>query len=267
MIFGGVFVETQNIKEIISLIKSRNSLGFDLLYKHYFRFMFSVAYSVLNNEEDCYDVIQTLMLRLLKLDESLFPTDHELSWLRTVIKNEALMKLRKEKQTVPLDDEIEIPVQDKRIEDFVDMEQFKALIAPLNERQRKVVTMKILGDMTHKEISKVLSVPIGTVQWLYNTSIKELRRIMTALSAFVLFCGGGMAYQIISSLHTEETPGDFGISSVPLEEPALSPWLPISIGLFVLVTAALIIFYNFSDRLPTKRFTRRIYNMKPQNRR
>lgn len=260
-------METHDIKEIIILIKSRDTLGFELLYKYYFRFMFSVAYSVLNNEEDCYDVIQTIMLRLMKLDESLFPTDHELSWLRTVIKNEALMKLRKDKNTVSLDDEIEIPIQDKRIEDFVDMEQFKSLIAPLNERQRKVVTMKILGDMTHKEISKVLSIPIGTVQWIYNTSIRELRRIMTGLATLMLLCGGGMAYQIISSFRSEEAPGDFGISSVPLEEPALSPWLPISIGLFVLVTAALIIFYKFSDRLPTKRFTRRIYNTKPQIRR
>lgn len=54
MSFGGVFAETQDIKEIIRLIKSRDSLGFEMLYKHYFRFMFSVAYSVLDNEEDYY---------------------------------------------------------------------------------------------------------------------------------------------------------------------------------------------------------------------
>ena len=157
-------MDTQNIKKIILLIKKKNSSGFELLYQHYFRFLFSVAYSILNNEEDCYDVIQSVKMRLYMLDERLFPSDHELSWLKTVVKNEALMKLRKEKNTVPLEMVFEFPVQEQRIKNFVDMEQFHALTSTLNEKQRKVVTMKLLGDMTHREISECLSIPIRTVQ-------------------------------------------------------------------------------------------------------
>ena len=246
------------MKEIIQMIKEKNSLGFELLYQHYFRFLFSTAYSVLNNEDDSYDVIQSVMLRLYMLDEKLFPSEHELSWLKTVVKNEALMKLRKEKATVPLDDAFELPMQDQRIDDFVDMEQFNALTATLNERQRKVVTMKIMGDMTHKEIAQMLSVPIGTVQWLYNTSIKKLRHAMAALAAFVLFCGSGMVYQIIQYFHSAEMPGEVGIASIPAAEPVMSPWLPASIGLFALAAAAFILFFKFSDKLPTKRLTKSI---------
>lgn len=251
-------METKDIKEMIRLIKEKDSTGFELLYQHYFRFLFSIAYSVLKNEEDSYDVIQSVMLRLYILDKKLFPSEHELSWLKTVVKNEALMKLRKEKVTVPLEAAFDLPVQDQRIDSFVDMEQFNALTAALNERQRKVVTMKVLGGMTHKEISLILSIPMGTVQWLYNTSIQKLRRIMATLAAFVLFCGSGMTYQLIQYFRPEETPGDVWISSIPPAEPVVSPWLPASIGLFVLAAAALILFFLFSDRLPTKRLSKRI---------
>ena len=93
-------MQNNDIKKILELVKEKNQSGFDLLYQHYFRFLFSIAYSVLNSEEDSYDVIQSVMLRFYQLDQNLFPSDHELSWLKTVVKNEALMHLRREKSTV-----------------------------------------------------------------------------------------------------------------------------------------------------------------------
>lgn len=257
---GGLWenlMDTRNIREIISLIRKKDAEGFELLYRYYFRCLFSVAYSVLNDEDVSQDVIQSVMLRLYGLDEKLFPSAHELSWLKTVVKNEALMKLRKEKNTVPVEEAPELPVLEQRIEDFIDMEQFHALTADLNERQRKVVAMKILGDMTHREIAEFLSIPVGTVQWIYNTSIRQLRRIMTGLSALTLALGGGLICQLIRRFRVEEMPGQMGIESIPAE-PAGTVWLPVSIGLFLLALAAWIIFFKFSDRIPTKRLRRRI---------
>ncbi len=70
------------------------SYGYRKHQGDYFRCLFSVAYSVLNDEDASQDVIQSVMLRLYGLDEKLFPSAHELSWLKTVVKNAALMKLR-----------------------------------------------------------------------------------------------------------------------------------------------------------------------------
>lgn len=250
-------MDTQNIKEIISLIKEKDPSGFELLYQHYFRFMFSVAFSVLNNEEDSYDMIQSVMMRLYQLDETLFPSDHELTWLKTVVKNEALMHLRREKDTTPLEEAAEFPVFDQKIEDFVDMDAFHKLMAPLNERQRKVVSMKILGDMTHKEIAQMLSIPIGTVQWIYATSIKKLRRTVTALTALALTFGSGFAYQLHQYLKlSEEVPGDVGIAGIPPAVPAMSPWLIAFPLLFFIVIGAGILLFKFSDRIPTKRLSK-----------
>ena len=252
-------MQNHNIKEILNLIKEKDTAGFDLMYRDYFRFLFSVAYSVLNKEEDTYDVIQSVMMRLYQLDENLFPNDHELSWLKTVVKNEALMHLRREKSSVTLDETAEFPVLDQRIEDFVDMDSFRELTAPLNERQRRVVTMKILGDMTHKEIAQILSIPIGTVQWTYNTSIKKLRRILTALTSLAVVFGGASGYQLVQYLRgTAEETGDIGISSIPAAEPVISVWMIVCFVLFVLAVGACVFFYKFSDRIPTKSLIKRI---------
>ena len=60
-------MQSNDIKKILALVKEKNPSGFDLLYQHYFRFLFSVAYSVLNSEKDSYDVIQSVMMRLAQL--------------------------------------------------------------------------------------------------------------------------------------------------------------------------------------------------------
>ena len=57
----------------------------------------STAYMVLRQESDAMDAVQNAALRLYTMDESLFPSDHELTWLHMVVKNEALMVLRKKK--------------------------------------------------------------------------------------------------------------------------------------------------------------------------
>lgn len=247
-------MDAKHIKKIIGMISDKEPQGFEMLYNDYFRFMFGIAYSVLKNENDCYDVIQNVMLRLYALNEALFPRDSEFKWLQTVVKNEALSYLRREKDTSPLEDAFEIPTQDKEIEDFVDMESFYSMTASLNEKQRTVVTMKILGDMTHKEISNVLSLPIGTVQWIYATSIKKLRHTLTALTCLVLGFGGGVWYQLSQFFGANaEQPGDVGISSIPPAEPALSPWLIAFSVFFLLSVTAWILFFKFSDRIPTNR--------------
>ena len=46
----------------------------------------------------------------------------------------------------------------------------------LNEGEREIINLKILGDLTFKEIASVLSMPMGTVTWKYQNAVKKIRR-------------------------------------------------------------------------------------------
>ena len=82
----GVKQDTKHadLPEILTLIRKKNQAGFELLYAWYYRFLFSTAYMVLRQESDAMDAVQNAALRLYTMDESLFPSDHELAWLHTV---------------------------------------------------------------------------------------------------------------------------------------------------------------------------------------
>lgn len=95
-----------------------------------------------------------------------------------------------------------------------------------------------------------MSMPVGTVQWLYNTSIKSLRRTLTALVSVAIVSAVGLLYQAAQYFRTpaQEPGGDFGISSIPPAEPSLSPWFTVWLTLLIVSIVAGILFSNF----PTK---------------
>ncbi len=46
----------------------------------------------------------------------------------------------------------------------------------LKPSERQVVSLKVLGELTFKEIADVMGIPMGTVTWKYQNAIKKLRR-------------------------------------------------------------------------------------------
>lgn len=178
------------MNEIFVLLRQNDRNGLKNLYNTYYNKMYGIAFLFVKNEQMSEDVIHNVMYKFLTMDINLFPSTSETTWLYNVIKNEALMLLRKESKTISLELIDEVLIEDKNINEYVDMEAFYSIIKPLNEERQKIVTLKILGDYTHKEIAKMLDKPIGTIQWLYNTSIKKLRTILSSLMGFIimLFC-------------------------------------------------------------------------------
>lgn len=92
--------------------------------------------------------------------------------------------------------------EEKEINEFVDMDKFNSIIKDLDDRRKKIVTLKILGDYTHKEISEMLDIPIGTVQWLYSTSVSKLKKIIYSTIVCIVAWAGifaGLVGKLIAS--------------------------------------------------------------------
>jgi len=253
-------MNTIKIDTIFDLIKNKEPRGLELLYEHYFRIMYGVAYSITGNDELSKDAVQNTLIKLFSLEPHKFPKAHALTWLYSVVKNETLMLLRKEKHFIDISTIAEkLPVVDKSIEDFADMENYYSLISSLNEKQQQIVTLKVLGGMSHKEISHMLQEPIGTIQWTYNMSIKKLRVALSTMAAFVIMLGTGFVYKLIRAFDIEyieipEMEKPVNISTPPI----IDAWVIVLGICFLLSVTALIVFFRNSDKLPTKRKARRI---------
>lgn len=246
-------MERMHLKPIIALIKDNKKEGMELLYEHYFQMMYGVAFSIVKNKEDSHDIVQNVMLKLLNLSDEKLPQKGEVSWLYTVVKNEALMLIRKERKKVDIDNITEQGELDSEIESFVDMASYYAMIEGLSEKEKEIVTLKVLGGLSHKEIAQILGKPMGTVQWLYNGSIKKLR---TALNVSALLMAGVFVKRYIDQMsiiedyaieidHFEENPIDLTLweKNVQLfNDPIL-----LTIGIVLLVLMVTSILMNISQ--------------------
>ena len=239
------------VTEIFDLLRSgKQHDGVELLYKHHYNKMYGVAFSIVKNEDVSQDIVHNVVYKLMLLETSKFPSSNELTWLYKVVKNEALMFLRSNSISLISLEDVKEPIsEDRDIHDFVDMDMYYSMIKGLKDEQRQVVTLKVLGGYTHKEISVMLGKPIGTIQWIYNTSVKKLKvmlsSIMLAIFASVFGCVERLTNYIEQVKAVPEVPGQ--TVHIPFDY---------SIVIFAVIFAVLIsvfmIIYIKSYRIPTK---------------
>ncbi len=250
------------LNTIFELLRNYDTYGFELLYENYFRLMYGVAFSISKNDETSKDAIQNTMFNLYKLDCNKFPTSNELSWLYKVVKNETLQLLRKEKEKISIDDIAELPDLNNDINLIVDMDSYEQLVMQLNDRQRKIVTLKIVSGLTHKEISEMLDIPLGTVMWSYNTSIKKLRLVLSGLTSVFILSLGTILYRLFdaktkaNSLISESyTTLEYYPSSKVGSSAQIVSSFNINIVLYIVVICmllSLILLFIKSDKIPNR---------------
>lgn len=238
------------IKDVFMELKRDKDRGLELLYNNYHTVLLGIAFKYTKSKELSEDIVQDVYLKLLHLDPSYFPKKAELSWLYVVTKNQAVTYIRKESKYV-LTDQFDHLEDTSGFENLTDM-TFDEMIEPLNETQKEVVSLKLYSGLTHKEIGKLLNKPIGTVQWIFNTSIKRLRKVLLTsviLSGILMISGVSRYGYLYYDLHYNSSPITPGIDIKAYYTDSLGiTFIVVSIILFLLT----VFFYKKTDVLPTK---------------
>lgn len=83
-------------------MKTSRNEALTKLYESYFKTIYGVALSICKDQEQSYDIVQNVILRLKTLPNDKLPSSGEMTWLYTVTKNEALQEMRRDKGALPL---------------------------------------------------------------------------------------------------------------------------------------------------------------------
>ena len=180
------------LKVIFNRIRNGDKTAFSDLFLNYRKLVFSVAMSIINNYDSAKDITQNVFLKLYILDKDKFPASSELSWLYTVAKNESLVFMRRKPKEVSIEGYEEVPDQDV-FQEVISKDTYYSLVKNLPQEQREIVTLKVLGGLTYKEIAAILKMPIGTVQWKYHKAVHKLR---TAWSNLLLAVAAALVWTL-----------------------------------------------------------------------
>lgn len=131
--------------------------------------IYRFALSILKNPELAEDVLQETFLRLLQSDALQFQPGMEKAWLYRVARNLCYDHLRRQKRECPETAHMEAKGGEL---------EFTELIAPLSATEREIVSLKILGNLTHREIAAVLHFTVHGTKKRYERALKKLREGM-----------------------------------------------------------------------------------------
>lgn len=176
----------QDLNLIFQALRNGNTNKLDELYEKYNKIVYGIAYSILKNKEDSEDIVQTIFTKIYQMDKDKLPTKNEASWLYSLTKNETLNYLRGKKQELDLDDIYYLADEDKELNCIIDNDSYNRIISKLDKQEQEIVSLKILSNMSFKEISQLLNIPIGTVQWKYYTSLYTLRLLLGNISMVII---------------------------------------------------------------------------------
>lgn len=179
-------INEKELKEIFIELKKSNKKAFEELYSKYKTIVYSIAFSILKNKAEAEDIMQTVFEKIYSMEKEKLPTKNEASWIYALARNETISTIRKRKNNVSLENIYEIENNTSEIESIIDKETYNKLINGLNEKEKEIISLKILAKLSFAEISKLLNEPVGTVKWRYYKTVNTLKILITNLGMFVI---------------------------------------------------------------------------------
>lgn len=150
------------------------------VYEAYIGFIYSVVRQVLQNREDAEDVTSEFFIKLWGLADRYESRRGHRAWMAAVARNMAVDLTRKRKRELLTEDIVGgLPEQaagddvEREVVGDISLEQALEILKP---GEREVINLKIMGDLTFREIADILGQPMGTVTWRYQNAVRKLRR-------------------------------------------------------------------------------------------
>lgn len=179
---------------LIERVARRDESALKILYDSTSGKLYGLSLRVLRHQEWAEDALQDTFLQVWRnaadYRASLSPP---MAWLTLIVRSRSLDVLRRRRsEREHLTDSIDETLTDTLEGDAANpqdtalaSQQALALhrcLGRLENRQREVVSLAYLRDMSHHELASQLSLPLGTVKTWIRRGLEQLRACMTRLA-------------------------------------------------------------------------------------
>jgi RNA polymerase sigma factor, sigma-70 family len=167
-------------------VQERNQrLRFEQLILPHLDAAYNLARWLTHNDQDAQDMVQDACLRAFRFFPGFRGGDSRI-WLLTIVRNTCYtwqQQRRLDEQTTPFDEEIhDIESETLNPETLhlrrIDQQKIRAAIEALPVEFREVIVLRELEELSYKDISVIIHVPLGTVMSRLARARKQLQRYL-----------------------------------------------------------------------------------------
>jgi RNA polymerase sigma-70 factor (ECF subfamily) len=166
--------------------------AFRRLVEKYQRAVYNIAWRMVRNEEDAWDLVQEIFLRVYRGLASYDQKRPFSTWLYRVASNLCIDHLRRRRlQTVSIhpreegrerSEDLALadpgPLPDRLHEIHRLAERVDALLERLSPMYRVILHLRYREQLSYEELAEVLEIPLGTVKARLHRAHETLRRLL-----------------------------------------------------------------------------------------
>lgn len=157
-------------------ISAGNKDAFCTLYEQTASAVYAYALSLLHNQRDAEDAMQETYLKIRSAAHLYRPMGKPMAWVLTIARNVCLMKFRQSRHSAPVSfDDLPEGVDCSQVEDREDRIVLETAFQALSQAECQIVVLHAVSGLKHREISKLMNLPLSTVLSRYNRAISKLR--------------------------------------------------------------------------------------------
>lgn len=137
--------------------------------------LYKIAFMYVENEDDALDCVQDAMIKAIRYLRNLKEPQYFNTWITRITINSCkdFIKKNNRAKLVDISDYENILTNDYVINE--NDEEFLEIISKLSDRERDLIIMRYLDDMSLKDIAKKSKEPLGTIKSRMSRTLKKLR--------------------------------------------------------------------------------------------
>lgn len=148
--------------------------------------LYGLAMRILKNEAQAQDCLQAAWIKIWDKAHQYDPSKASaITWLSTIVRNQALDLLRRKRNETSLDQEEWASIEDEGLSQEAQAEQTQEAEAvhrcleSLEADQRRSIELAYFEGLSHRELAEKLDRPLGTVKSWVLRGLKRLKLCLT----------------------------------------------------------------------------------------
>lgn len=177
----------EDLRKLFKRLANNDITAFDDIYYQTYQSLYTVAYIILKDDGLTKDVLQDVYIKLLEKIKDMDNFKYPKAYLVTMTRNLAINVFNRRKKEIfyDLQDSNSHEIfnkEEKNKEDIKETLVYEIAQKILKEDELTILILCAVDDLKRREVSEILNIPLNTITWKYNESIKKVREYMKGIS-------------------------------------------------------------------------------------
>lgn len=164
---------------ILNELRNGNSRAFDYVFNEYHALLTRFAFSFVKDQDQADNLVQEVLIKLWEKRESLTNIDNLGAYLMTMVRNQSIDLIRKEKASYKIFQNLHPEESGNTTEEQISKNEFEEKLLQsllkLPERCRMAFEMSRFDGISNKDIAQKMEITVKGVEALIGRSLKLLR--------------------------------------------------------------------------------------------